>query len=92
MPKRKVSIEDKIYDVNLYLDGKESQHRIVSMFDSGLVSVQPWIHNNDSMGTEALTLKGYSDYSVRFVPQIVIIPNHNNQIENISTFNPLESY
>ncbi len=28
MSKRKVSIEDKIYAVNLYLDRKESQHRI----------------------------------------------------------------
>ena len=32
MSKRKVSVEDKIYAVNLYLDGKESQQRIVSMF------------------------------------------------------------
>ena len=32
MSKRKVSVEDKIYAVNLYLDGKESQNRIVSMF------------------------------------------------------------
>ena len=27
MSKRKVSVEDKRYAVNLYLDGKESQHR-----------------------------------------------------------------
>lgn len=32
MSKRKISIEDKGYAVNLYLDGKESQNRIVSMF------------------------------------------------------------
>ena len=32
MSKRKISIEDKVYAVNLYLDGKESQNRIVSMF------------------------------------------------------------
>ena len=32
MSKRKVSVENKIYAVNLYLDGKESQNRIVSMF------------------------------------------------------------
>lgn len=34
MSKRKVSIEDK------YLDRKESQHRIASMFDVSIASVQ----------------------------------------------------
>ena len=33
MSKRKVSVVDKIYAVNLYLDGKESQRRIADMFD-----------------------------------------------------------
>ena len=33
MSKRKVSVEDKIYAVNLYLEGKESQRRIADMFD-----------------------------------------------------------
>ena len=32
MPKRKISIEDKLYAVNLYLDGKESQRRITFNF------------------------------------------------------------
>lgn len=32
MSKRKISIEYKVYAVNLYLDGKESRNRIVSMF------------------------------------------------------------
>ena len=40
MSKRKVSIEDKIYAVNLYLDRTESQHRIASMFDVSIASVQ----------------------------------------------------
>jgi len=31
MSKRKVSVENKIYAVNLYLDGKESQQRIAHM-------------------------------------------------------------
>ena len=31
MSKRKVSVENKIYAVNLYLDGKESQRRIADM-------------------------------------------------------------
>ena len=33
MSKRKVSVEDKTYAVNLYLDGKESQRRIADMFE-----------------------------------------------------------
>lgn len=40
MYKRKISVEDKIYAVNLYLDGKESQHRIASMFNISIASVQ----------------------------------------------------
>ena len=40
MPKRKLFANDKIYAVNLYLDGKESQCRIASMFDVSLAAVQ----------------------------------------------------
>ncbi len=32
MSKRKISIEDKVYAVNLYLDGKESRNQLISMF------------------------------------------------------------
>ena len=53
MSKRKVSVEDKIYAVNLYLDGKESQRRIADMFDVSLASVQQWIRNYESMGANA---------------------------------------
>ncbi|RGG07670.1 helix-turn-helix domain-containing protein, partial [Ruminococcus sp. AF27-12AA] len=56
MSKRKVSVEDKIYAVNLYLDGKESQRRIADMFDVSLASVQQWIRNYESMGANAFTL------------------------------------
>ena len=58
MSKRKVSVENKIYAVNLYLDGKESQRRIADMFDVSLASVQQWIRNYESMGANAFTLKG----------------------------------
>src|SRR5699024_441283 len=58
-----ISVEDKIYAVHLYLDGKESQRRIASMFDVSLSSVQQWIRNYESMGAEARTLKGYKKYS-----------------------------
>ncbi len=71
MSKRKVSVEDKIYAVNLYLDGKESQHRIASMFDVSMASVQQWIRNYESMGTDAFTLKGNKKYSKELKQQAV---------------------
>ena len=67
MSKRKVSVEDKIYAVNLYLDGKESQRRIAHMFDVSLASVQQWIRNYESMGANAFTLKGNKKYSKNLV-------------------------
>ena len=63
MSKRKVSVEDKIYAVNLYLEGKESQRRIADMFDVSLASVQQWIRNYESMGANAFTLKRNKKYS-----------------------------
>lgn len=71
MFKRKVSVEDKIYAVNLYLDGKESQHRIASMFDVSMASVQQWIRNYESMGIDAFTLKGNKKYSKELKQQAV---------------------
>lgn len=71
MSKRKVSVEDKIYAVNLYLDGKESQHRIASMFDVSMASVQQWIRNYESMGIDAFTLKGNKKYSKELKQQAV---------------------
>ena len=72
MSKRKVSVEDKIYAVNLYLDGKESQHRIASMFDVCIASVQQWIRNYESMGADAFTLKGNKKYSKELKQQAVL--------------------
>ena len=72
MSKRKVSVEDKIYAVNLYLDGKESQRRIADMFDVSLASVQQWIRNYESMGVNAFTLKGNKKYSKELKQQAVL--------------------
>lgn len=72
MSKRKVSIEDKIYAVNLYLNGKESQRRIASMFGVSLAAVQQWIRNYESMGTKAFTLKGNKKYSNELKQQAVL--------------------
>ena len=72
MSKRKVSVEDKTYAVNLYLDGKESQRRIADMFDVSLASVQQWIRNYESMGVNAFTLKGNKKYSKELKQQAVL--------------------
>lgn len=72
MSKRKVSVEDKIYAVNLYLDGKESQNRIASMFGVNLASVQQWIRNYESMGADAFTLKENKKYSKELKQQAVL--------------------
>ncbi len=71
MSKRKVSVENKIYAVSLYLDGKESQRRIASMFDVSLASVQQWIRNYESMGADAFTLQGNKKYSKELKQQAV---------------------
>ena len=72
MSKRKVSVEDKIYAVNLYLAGKESQRCIAAMFDVSLSSVQQWIRNYESMGADAFTLKGNKKYSKELKQQAVL--------------------
>ena len=72
MSKRKVSVEDKIYAVNLYLEGKESQRRIADMFDVSLASVQQWIRNYESMGANAFTLKRNKKYSKELKQQAVL--------------------
>lgn len=81
MSKKKVSVEDKIYAVNLYLDGKESQHRIASMFDVSIASVQQWIRNYESMGADAFTLKGNKKYSKELKQQAVLdyLTGHGSQ-------------
>ena len=72
MYKRKISAEDKIYAVNLYLNGKESQHRIASMFDVSVASVQQWIRNYESLGANAFIVKKYKKYSKDLKQQAVL--------------------
>ena len=81
MSKRKVSVEDKTYAVNLYLDGKESQRRIAHMFDVSLASVQQWIRNYEFMGANAFTLKGNKKYSEELKQQAVLdyLAGHGSQ-------------
>ena len=81
MPKRKISAEDKIYAVNLYLDGKKSQHEITSMFEVTLASVQQWIRNYEAMGSEAFTLNKSKKYSKELKEQAVLdyLAGHGSQ-------------
>ena len=72
MYKRKISAEDKIYAVNLYLNGKESQHRIASMFDVSVASLQQWIRNYESLGANAFIVKKYKKYSKDLKQQAVL--------------------
>lgn len=72
MHKRKISAEDKMYAVNLYLDGVKSQHQIASMFDVSIASVQQWIRNYESMGADAFILKEYKKYSKELKQQAVL--------------------
>lgn len=71
MSKEKVSVENKIYAVNMYLDGIASQRRIAAMFDVSLAAVQQWIRNYESMGADAFTLKGHKKYSKELKLQAV---------------------
>lgn len=63
MSKRKISAEEKITAVNLYLDGKDSQRRLAERYGISLASVQQWIRNYESMGADAFTQKGNKRYS-----------------------------
>ncbi len=54
MSKRKISVEDKLYAVNLYLDGKESQHRIVSIFDVN-INVHEELKSSGAGGSAIMT-------------------------------------
>lgn len=57
--------------MNLYLDGKESQHRIASMFGFSTASVQQWIHNCESIGADVFTLKRNKKYSKELKQKVV---------------------
>lgn len=59
----KISVEDKLYAVSLYIDGKESQGKIATMFGVSQTSFQQWLRNYESMGSEAFSLTGYKKYS-----------------------------
>ena len=73
MSRRKVSVEDKIYAVNLYLDGKKSQRRIAHMFDVSLASVQQWIRNY-----ELILSRLVDTFFSRISPTMQLPPKHHS--------------
>ena len=81
MSKTKISVEDKIYAVNLYLEKTETQRCIASMFDVSLASVQQWIRNYESMGKDAFTINGNKRYSKELKQQAVsdYLAGHGSQ-------------
>jgi len=60
---RKISAEEKITAVRIYLDGKSSQRQLAKMYGVAQSSIQQWIRNYEAMGTAAFLTKGYKKYS-----------------------------
>jgi len=55
---RKISAEEKITAVRIYLDGKSSQRQLAKMYGVAQSSIQQWISNYEAMGTAAFLTKG----------------------------------
>ncbi len=68
----KISSEDKIHAVNLYLNGIiKSKKRIASMFGVSVSTVEQWIFNYESMGEEAFLRKSNKHYSKELKEQAI---------------------
>ena len=63
MSKRKISGNEKLTAVLRYLDGITSQVQIARELNVSLASVQQWIYNYESMGTEVFSMIRNKKYS-----------------------------
>ncbi len=72
MCKRKISAEEKITAVNLYLAGKGSQKQIAVSYGISQASFQQWLRNYEAMGVDAFTLKGNKKYPKELKRQAVL--------------------
>lgn len=72
MCKRKISAEEKITAVNLYLEGKGSQKQIAVSYGISQASFQQWLRNYEAMGADAFTLKGNKNYPKELKRQAVL--------------------
>lgn len=81
MSKKKISAEDKVYGVNLYMDRRKNQRRIASLYDVSMASVQQWIHNYESLGIEVFTQKGNKHYPKELKLQAILdyLAGHGSQ-------------
>lgn len=83
MSNSKVSNEDKLCAVKLYLSGKESQRQIASRLNVSATSVQQWIYNYESMGSDVFSQKKYKKYSLELKQQAVLeyLSGHGSQTD-----------
>ena len=72
MSKRKLSAEEKITAVNLYLNGKGSQKQIAVSYGISQASFQQWLRNYEAMGADAFTLERYKKYPKELKQQAVL--------------------
>lgn len=72
MSNSKVSAEEKIYAVKLYLEGKKSQRQIADIYGVKQSSFQQWLRNYESIGANAFIQKEYRKYSKELKEQAVL--------------------
>ena len=72
MSNSKVSSEDKLCAVKLYLSGKESQNQIAARLNVTVAFVQQWIYNYESMGSDVFFRKKSKKYSLELKRQAVL--------------------
>ncbi len=63
MYRGKISPEEKIKAVKLYLNGKSSIRQVARMYGVYKSSIQAWVRNYESMGVEAFNTKKNKKYS-----------------------------
>lgn len=63
MSKREISSDEKLTAVLRYLDGNSSQGQIARELNVSLASVQQWICNYESIGTDVFSMKRNKKYS-----------------------------
>lgn len=71
MSRKKIPADEKVKAVELYLSGKASQLDLADRYGVHKASVQQWIRNYTSMGSEAFTKRGWSGYSSELKEQAV---------------------
>lgn len=71
MPRKKISAEEKLSAIRLYLDGKASQDKIASTYGIHVTAFCQWLNNYKSMGAAAFIRKGNQKYSKELKMQAI---------------------